>query len=245
MSLPWRLPDHDHGLVRVSVRDLDAGLLVTTGLPGGLVGQWHLDEARAPWPWTPRPTPTTAPWSTPPPGSRVDAARRSSSTQQLLRDPRLRRSFAALGGRHGRGLGQGLQHPGNYPQVVSAGDSTGMTGYNLYFLNDAGQGAVSFIVRENGSGWGDCFAKGTTNLLDNTWHHLAGVYRGNSISVYLDGRLDSQSVCQNAAIVYGAGPDVEIGRKASGGSVTSKGRSTRRASTTRRAPRPRSWPTTV
>ncbi len=105
---------------------------------------------------------------------------------------------------------------GPYPQIVTMGDSSGLTGYNLYLYSPSSQGVASFIVKEGSNGWGSCWAQGTTDLRDGAWHHLAGVYSGNDISIFVDGVLEASSTCANQAIDYGTSPSGEIGAKANG-----------------------------
>ncbi len=64
----------------------------------------------------------------------------------------------------------------SFPMVISDGDSTGITGYNLFLLNQANQGVAAFIL--NVGGWGPCYSVGTTNLKDNAWHYIVGSYTG-------------------------------------------------------------------
>ena len=42
-----------------------------------------------------------------------------------------------------------------------------------------------------GSRWGSIY--GTVNVNDGQWHHAAGVYDGQKLSLYIDGRLDISS----------------------------------------------------
>ena len=39
----------------------------------------------------------------------------------------------------------------------------------------------------------DVIAKGSMNVNDNKWHHVAGTYNGEEICLYIDGVLDSSS----------------------------------------------------
>lgn len=105
----------------------------------------------------------------------------------------------------------------SYPQIMSSADSTGVTGYNLYLQNGSGQGAAAFIVKESSSAWGNCYAQGTTNLKDDAWHQVAGVYSGTDIKIYVDGSLQTSGKCQSTAIDYGTSPQAEIGKKADAG----------------------------
>ncbi len=103
-----------------------------------------------------------------------------------------------------------------FPMIVTDGDSTGLTGYNLYLSNPGGQGVADFIVKDSG-GWGTCSAPGTTNLKDNLWHHVAGVYNGTAIQIYVDGTLQNTVTCGAGPINYGASPAGEIAKKIDAG----------------------------
>ena len=94
------------------------------------------------------------------------------------------------------------------PAIVSAGDATGATGYNLYF---ASQGYPAFTVKEGANSWGSCHIQGPTLLNDNSWHLVTGVYTGASIGIYVDGVLAGSSSCANQSINYGSAPASEIG----------------------------------
>jgi hypothetical protein len=92
---------------------------------------------------------------------------------------------------------------GSFPQILAAGGATGSTGYSFHISNPSNQGIASLIVKETGFAWGDCDAIGTTNLRDNKWHYLQGVYNGTNNYIYVDGKLEGSDTCQNAAIDYG------------------------------------------
>jgi len=102
----------------------------------------------------------------------------------------------------------------SYPQIVTAGDSSGMSGYNLYLYNPQSKGIASFIVKEGSNGWGACWAQGTSDLRDGAWHHVVGVYTGSDITIWVDGVAEGTASCSSVAINYGSSPNGEIGAKA-------------------------------
>jgi hypothetical protein len=103
-----------------------------------------------------------------------------------------------------------------YPMIVSDGDSSGVTGYNLYLVN---QMYPAFIVKEGSNGWGGCYTSGPTAMNDGAWHLVTGVYAGSSISIYVDGVLAaSKTGCTSQAINYGTSPRGEVGWKFDGAS---------------------------
>jgi WD40 repeat protein len=65
------------------------------------------------------------------------------------------------------------------------GDTTGWT-----FQGNSATGELSFII---GAGGGFSGASTGVSILDNQWHHIASVYTGNSIQMYLDGVLKSMT----------------------------------------------------
>jgi len=54
-----------------------------------------------------------------------------------------------------------------------------------------------------------------SNIKDNTWHHLAGVYNGSSLTIYLDGSVPAPQVTIGTAVPTStrptAGEDARIG----------------------------------
>jgi len=102
-----------------------------------------------------------------------------------------------------------------YPQIVTMGDATGLTGYNLYVYSPDDQGVASFIVKEGDDAWGSCWAQGTRDVRDGQWHHLVGVYDGKTISIWVDGVQQSSAQCTGQPIDYGQSPLGEIASKAS------------------------------
>ncbi|MEM4282757.1 MAG: LamG-like jellyroll fold domain-containing protein, partial [Candidatus Woesearchaeota archaeon] len=98
----------------------------------------------------------------------------------------------------------------DYPQVFAVRDAGGSSsGYALYL--DWYGSRATFGVKENGFGWGDCWARGGPGLKDGKWHHWAGVYDGSSVKVYVDGALVGFDNCRNTGIDYGQNPRALIG----------------------------------
>src|SRR5208283_3165942 len=97
-----------------------------------------------------------------------------------------------------------------YPMIVSAGNVTGVTGYNLYLTSGE---YPSFIVKEGSNSWGSCQVQGAKALNDSSWHLVTGVYSGTSIAIYVDGAVANTTSCANLSINYGNGPAGEIGWK--------------------------------
>ncbi len=106
-----------------------------------------------------------------------------------------------------------------YAQIVANG-SDATTGYNLY-LQFLVSNQIAFIVADPDSGsWGNCYALSDVPGNDNKWHHVAGVYAGTSIKVYVDGVLKNTDPCANSGISYGGNPVMTIGRKPTGNYFT-------------------------
>lgn len=99
-----------------------------------------------------------------------------------------------------------------FPQILAEGDSSGVTGYNLFLEN---YHYPAFIIDANT--WGGCFAESSTSITDNNWHYVVGTYAGGdgTISVYVDGALKASSTCPASPTLYGTSPQGEIGRKLS------------------------------
>jgi Concanavalin A-like lectin/glucanases superfamily/Secretion system C-terminal sorting domain/Ig-like domain CHU_C associated len=53
-----------------------------------------------------------------------------------------------------------------------------------YMLRAGGNGVVNFVVANNG--WSEIFSPQNSISL-NTWHHIAGVYNGANLKIYVDG----------------------------------------------------------
>ncbi|MEM4321870.1 MAG: LamG-like jellyroll fold domain-containing protein, partial [Candidatus Woesearchaeota archaeon] len=93
--------------------------------------------------------------------------------------------------------------------VFTAQDASGsLAGYALYLYYGS---TAAFLVKENGFGWSECRAIGGPDLRDGKWHHLAGVYNGSVVKVYVDGALVGLDSCHNTGIDYGQNPRALIG----------------------------------
>jgi hypothetical protein len=100
----------------------------------------------------------------------------------------------------------------SFPQVVSSGDSTGITGCALYLLNSGSPACQpTFIVKEGATSWGGTIASGSVPMNDNAWHSLVGIYEGIGIRIYVDGAVAGFGSGVNQAITYGTSPAAAIG----------------------------------
>ncbi len=105
----------------------------------------------------------------------------------------------------------------NNPGIITNWNSdvtTAITGgYNLFLY--ASDGTVHFTVGGPPTGYGTeygCEAKGTSNLKDNKWHHVVGVYNGTSTQIYVDSQLQGSSTCTTlSSIYYGVSNQFSIG----------------------------------
>lgn len=68
-------------------------------------------------------------------------------------------------------------------------NETGTTGasYGLVYLVSTGK--ISFSLATTNNSW--CDYPSTTSISTGTWYHVAGVYDGSSVKVYLNGQLDA------------------------------------------------------
>ena len=114
--------------------------------------------------------------------------------------------------------------------ALNVGTGTGTEQFALDVTGAGTQQSPSkfrFLVRE-ASGQGDPAQSSVVPydplLLQPTWHHLVGVYEGLSISIYVDGALQTQAPCTNQPITYaleGGTPTAEIAAKSYGASTFS------------------------
>jgi len=65
----------------------------------------------------------------------------------------------------------------------------GLNAWRLMRNNETN--SISFHF--NKAGGGEYQANGITPVLDGQWHHLAGVYTGGKVLLYIDGRLDAET----------------------------------------------------
>ena len=87
-------------------------------------------------------------------------------------------------------------------------------------LQGNGNGTVGFLFGIGGGGDAGYFPKVNTiaSVLDDQWHHLAGVFTGTQLQIYLDGTLQG-SLAQTVLPANNTRP-VEIGRSWGGGTPT-------------------------
>ncbi|HWX18666.1 MAG TPA: immunoglobulin domain-containing protein, partial [Candidatus Binatia bacterium] len=102
-------------------------------------------------------------------------------------------------------------------QFVVVDKSAGWGNADGWLLQGNPDGTVSFgfgIGGPNAGPPGFPVATTLTGILDNRWHHLAGVYTGTQLLIYLDGVLQNTLAVTNVPV--GNTRDVEIGRSYSG-----------------------------
>ena len=74
--------------------------------------------------------------------------------------------------------------------------------------------SMDFLIGKGGSSYAGTRYSG--NIKDDTWHHLAGVYDGSSLTIYLDGTAPTQSAIGTAvpsSTVSTGGQSPHIGSK--------------------------------
>jgi hypothetical protein len=172
--------------LRVTAQDPDAGLFTSTGLPQGLRGQWHFDE-----------------------DSGQDALDASTGT----RTARLN-SASRVDGRRGRALSfsgvdgsyasvpdSAFMPQGASPRTVSAWvrSNGALPGTRMAYFGYGGVGTgLAFNVESGVLGGGRLYfvgyntadLAGNAVIADGSWHHVAAVYDGAELRLYVDGVLD-------------------------------------------------------
>jgi hypothetical protein len=93
----------------------------------------------------------------------------------------------------------------------SAGMGTNDGGYALRIINN---GKVRFFTLQNGVQFDSITSNSTLATLRAGWHHVAGVFDGSQMRIYIDGKLDN-SKSSTFAPVTGT-TDVKIGVQADG-----------------------------
>jgi len=85
--------------------------------------------------------------------------------------------------------------PAEHRRIISRRSGGGCEVYFLrYRNNNVAQLAITEDCTQNS-------VDGTTNLSDNTWHHVVGIRRGNFLEIYVDGVLENdQSGVQTGSI---------------------------------------------
>ncbi len=128
---------------------------------------------------------------------------------------------------HGFGLGDYIKmqpsatlRPQNQIQISAwyRGKATANLGSTITSLGDAyglrvePSGNVRMFVFTGTAGIWSLVMTKTVNVLDSSWHHLAGSFDGKELKVYVDGTMMASAVAKTAAIPYTLGPDFYIGR---------------------------------
>ena len=81
-----------------------------------------------------------------------------------------------------------------YTPILATGDPNSHQGYELFIQRDYANSNLAhagFIVWSSSS-VGGLIGSNTVglNVADGAWHHLAGIYDGSTVSVYVDGKLE-------------------------------------------------------
>ena len=61
--------------------------------------------------------------------------------------------------------------------------------------NDGGNGTARIYIRGS---WGTVQSMSTTFINDGIWHHVLGIWDGDSTKIYVDGVLEDKDYCPNA-----------------------------------------------
>jgi len=194
--------------VQVTVQDPLSGLLVSTGLPAGLVGQWHFDESSGSVVLDASPNANDGALANAP--SRVAGKRGgalsfngSSSYVSLKNKSNLFASnpLTIEAWVYPTSLNQGGSSWWGTAgaTIIDGNESWYASGYILSIYNDGRLHWAPSTVCDQYSScypWSGQFSNRTIPL--NQWTHVALVYDGINTSMYLNGAMDS-SVNNNAA----------------------------------------------
>jgi hypothetical protein len=101
------------------------------------------------------------------------------------------------------------------------GDTTDNGGTTIAGLGDSyglrveRNGNIRFFTSKGANkGWHESTTKGV-NVLDSAWHHVAGVFDGANLQVFVDG-VEKSKISANTPITYDLGPNFYIGRHGNG-----------------------------
>lgn len=101
------------------------------------------------------------------------------------------------------------------------GDTTDSQGATIAGLGDSyglrvekGGNIRFFTAKGSNKGWQESTTKGV-NVLDSAWHHIAGMYNGTEILVFVDG-IEKAKLSASTPISYNLGPNFYIGRHGNG-----------------------------
>jgi hypothetical protein len=109
----------------------------------------------------------------------------------------------------------------NFPQVLIVDKSHGFVDGTGWLLQTAPGGTVGFGYGDGGDTGSSVnfpVVNATASVLDNQWHHIAGVWTGVELQIYLDGGL--QATLGQTRMPVNNTRGVEIGRAWGGGSPT-------------------------
>ena len=107
----------------------------------------------------------------------------------------------------------------SYPQVLIVDKSHGWTDSTGWLMQTNPDGTACFGYGLGGSGSGNFnLACTQASILDDQWHHLAGVWTATEIQMYEDGLL--QNVVNSTSLPVNNSRDVHIGMSWGGGSPT-------------------------
>ena len=173
----------------------------TGDCPNGIISYWKLDETSgstyADYVGTNNATSTNLPTPT---SGRVNGAQLFNGTSNAITAPRIANYDFAVNTSFT--FEAWVKHPtgsiSNEEIIMERKPSSGALAINLKF--DSSPNA-KFSVRNNN--YAEIFSvEGTTNLLDNNWHHIVGVRDAitNQLKIYVDGVLED-----TASAVYTAG----------------------------------------
>ena len=180
--------------VRLTVQDPDAGLLVSTGYPSGLVAHWHFDESSGTVALDASNNSltaiTTASWIS---GGKRGGAVRLNGGRQI--DPPTSASLSMTNA-VSVSAWVNIEAGGTFQRVFEQG-AIGGTPFLEYALIVSSSNKARFAI---GTAIANEF-DGATTLPLNTWVHIAGTWDGAIDRVYVNGVLDGAQAV--------AGPIVE------------------------------------
>lgn len=106
-------------------------------------------------------------------------------------------------------------------QFLVVDKSHGFSDGTGWALQGNADGTMAFVFGKGGTGGNPANFVGastSSSVLDGLWHHVAGVFTGTQLEMYLDGGLDNVTVFGGAPV--GNDRDLAIGRSWGGGSPT-------------------------
>jgi|CXWL01.1.fsa_nt_gi predicted metal-binding protein len=169
--------------VRVTVQDPDSGILVSTGYPTGLVGNWHFDESAGTVALDASSNSltavTTATW--------VSAGKKGGAlfvTGERIDPPDS--TILDLAGAFSLSAWVNTQGSSDYQRIIEHGGS-GSSPFTEYALLISNTGKARIGI---GAGSNQEF-EGVTTIPLNTWVHIAGTWDGATARLYVNGVQES------------------------------------------------------